>query len=314
VSREHGPDLDLARDPEFWRQLCPALGVATAAVGPAPQASRAPEPGELDAARAALRTAGHTRFAGVHSAAVLAPLAEGIGRLQAAGWPTAFAFVYDEAWAAYRALDPWLRELLGPGYLRMPDFWAFRVTAEPGRSGFPPHRERQYRAPLRADGSVVALSAWLALSPATPENGCLHVVPMDEDPEPRSFDPLSRALRERFGSARPWRRARPGGRPLPADPGDLLVLNPWVLHWSGAATTAAAGPRISLALEFQRGDEPPLNEPLAAPHTTPEFGDRVRLCAQQVVQYRGLWRGDPQALAVAEALAGEQGRRGVASR
>jgi ectoine hydroxylase-related dioxygenase (phytanoyl-CoA dioxygenase family) len=62
---------------------------------------------------------------------------------------------------------------------------AWRVDARRGEAGFAPHRDRQpdsAPASFRADGSPKYASCWLAVTDATPETGCLYVIPRAQDP------------------------------------------------------------------------------------------------------------------------------------
>lgn len=65
------------------------------------------------------------------------------------------------------------------------DALAWRVDARGGECGFSPHRDRQpddCGASFRSDGTARYATCWIALSEATPESGCLYVIPRDQDP------------------------------------------------------------------------------------------------------------------------------------
>ena len=65
------------------------------------------------------------------------------------------------------------------------DTLAWCVDPRDGQAGFAPHRDRQpadVAASSRADGSPRYATLWLALSEATPENSCMHLVPRRHDP------------------------------------------------------------------------------------------------------------------------------------
>lgn len=65
------------------------------------------------------------------------------------------------------------------------DMLAWRVDAAAGEAGFSPHRDRQpdnAAASFRADGTPRYATCWLALADATPDTGCLYVVPRGRDP------------------------------------------------------------------------------------------------------------------------------------
>ena len=65
------------------------------------------------------------------------------------------------------------------------DMLAWRVHAAAGETGFSPHRDRQpdnTAASFRADGTPRYATCWLALADATPDTGCLYVIPRSRDP------------------------------------------------------------------------------------------------------------------------------------
>jgi hypothetical protein len=65
------------------------------------------------------------------------------------------------------------------------DALAWHVDARNGESGFSPHRDRQPEvspSTFRSDGSAMYTTCWIALSDATPETGCLYVIPRNCDP------------------------------------------------------------------------------------------------------------------------------------
>ena len=59
------------------------------------------------------------------------------------------------------------------------------MTPEPnpqaGEAGWPPHRDKGRQA-LAADGTPTSLTVWIPLTEATPENGCLYILPTHRDP------------------------------------------------------------------------------------------------------------------------------------
>lgn len=63
----------------------------------------------------------------------------------------------------------------------LPDFWAWNVDPVRGDAGWRPHRDRG-RTTLLPDGGPKSITTWIALTRATPLNGCMHVVPARNDP------------------------------------------------------------------------------------------------------------------------------------
>jgi len=131
--------------------------------------------------------------------------------------------------------------------------------------------KRLGRKALAADGSPLVVTAWIPLSEATERNGCIRVVPARLDPAygTAAEDDLSATAR---------------ARALAASPGDWICWNDALLHWGGACLPGEP-PRVSLSMQFQRGDAAPFNRPLLWPLADLEFGRRVQLVAMQLLQY-----------------------------
>ena len=183
------------------------------------------------------------------------PLMAGtIRRFSADGISPVFAFLFDEFWAPFHALDALLGGVLGR-YAMLPDFWAWNVDPQKGESGWAPHRD-QGRVSLAPDGAPLSLTCWIPLTEATPLNGCMYIVPA-------AMDPVYGTPQEKDHH----RVELSAARALPAKPGDFLVWNQAVLHWGGRTSRRAEHSRVSMAMEFQRQDIEPFNLPLLPPGT-----------------------------------------------
>lgn len=139
--------------------------------------------------------------------------------------------------------SPGLRSLAeqlmgGPSTLYMP-FTA--VKAGGGGGTFHFHQDNQY---TRFDGPGINL--WLALSPMTPENGCLNVVPRSH-------------LNGTLGSLSPDGDGHKGVELEPTEflpvrlrAGDLIAFSRLTVHGSGPNTSRGA--RLAYAVQFHRND------------------------------------------------------------
>lgn len=197
--------------------------------------------------------------------------------LTARGIPTPFVFVYDEFWLVFTKLVKMLEGVLGAGFQRLPDFWAWHVQPEKEQSGWSPHRDKGKRS-LFPDGSPKSLTVWIPLTAATPLNGCMYLVPAHRDPTYNT----EHEQQHKF--------ALGDIRALPAGAGSILCWNQAVLHWGSHASGRETRPRISLAYEFQSGDVPAFNAPLMNPYTIPEFTARIKLVAKQILQYQHMYQ------------------------
>ncbi len=263
---------------DTWAALAPGLHIEDEAL-----LRRAPPvtlyPARIIAIREQLLLDGYFQEHGVNWAVDLSVMAETVRRFSAQGLSPVFTFLYDEFWIPFCQLDALFRELLG-SYAILPDFWVWNVDPKKGDSGWTPHRDKG-GATLRPDGMPNSITVWIPLSDATPLNSCMYVVPARQDPT--------------YGTNREgeWRFDLPSIRALPAKPGDVLAWNQAVLHWGSKSSPLATESRVSMAVEFQRTDVPPMNPPLLKPMNLMPFEQRLKLIAKQVLQYRHMYKVAP---------------------
>lgn len=217
-------------------------------------------------------------------------LGEGASRCVQLGLPPVFLFVFDEVWQCFYALAPVLESILGRPLAVLPDFWLWHVDPKAAEAGWAPHVDKGARA-LAPDGRPLALTVWIPLSDATPLNSCIYLLPASRDRE-YGVPPDKRSHGIDLAQI----------RALPGAPGDWFCWNQAVLHWGSASSRFAEQPRISMALEFQRGDIAPFNEPLIRNATGLDFRARLWLVAKQIMQYRHMYAVSPRVEAMALAV------------
>jgi phytanoyl-CoA dioxygenase PhyH len=253
-----------------WAELCPELAIEQSA--PA-----APLLHVDDAARAELWNAllndGWFQLPPTLPAAITAPMAAAVQNIVSRCIPAVFAFVFDEFWHLSAYIEELLAAVLGPDFRVLPDFWAWCIQPHRGEKGWRPHRDKGYET-LRDNGLPKSLSIWIPLTDANADNGCMYVLPACRDPNYRAR--RSSTTVESVQEV----------RALPAAAGSILGWNQALLHWGGRANERAASPRVSFSIEYQRGDEPPLNQPLLDPRRAPPFERRLGLIGKQILQYR----------------------------
>lgn len=257
---------------QFWTQLVPGLGVEEIATyggidpWPVPPGVEAVLPKQLD-------REGYIHLPGLQAPEDASRLGEAVHRLATLGIPPVFCLVYDAFWISVHRLSAVVNTAFGADSVMLPAFWVWHVDPAKSESGWPPHREIGRKA-LFDDGRPKALSAWLALSDATPLNGCMYVVPADRDAT--------------YGTEREkeYLFDLPDIRALPAATGDVFLWNQALLHWGGHASSRAAAPRMSMAFEFMHADVEPFDQPVMRPDHVPSFNERLRLIARQISQYR----------------------------
>lgn len=272
----------------FWREFAPSLRIADSAFLSATQPFSIDE-GSSQALQNLMRKEGYFQLPPVDWSLPFDEMVALVGRLDQVGIPVPFAFLYDEFWVLYLKLHRVIEPILGPGYLRLPDFWVWFVDPRRDQRGWRPHRDKTSGS-LRPDGSPLSLTVWLPLSDATTLNGCMYIVPADRDPTYNTPEQGN------------WTMDYQDIRALPAKAGSILMWNQAVLHWGSHGVARETNPRISAAFEFQAGDAPPFNEPLMDPLTIPGFGKRLWLVAKQILQYQHMYPLEPSIGEAAEEL------------
>lgn len=213
----------------------------------------------------------------------LAQLRAGIETLVANDLPPAMIYLYDEAWQVFMRLRPLLSHFLGDRVKLLPHFWAWHVNPAQDGRGWPPHRDYQGESVI-GDDMLISLSLWVPLGVASPDNGCMYLLP-------RSFE-------KSYPSpvAKPEDVALQDIRALPARPGTVMGWRQDVYHWGGRSSSFATEPRISLSLEFQNAAFDPLADCLLDLNQPPAFPERLDLIVQQFAKYRHMQSMDDDTL------------------
>ncbi len=127
----------------------------------------------------------------------------------------------------------------GPSSLYMP-FTAVKSGGGGGRFHF--HQDNQY---TRHEGH--SINIWFALSPMSPENGCLQIVPRSHLAGTLNAIGSSDGDGHRMVAEEPDRFL-----PLRMHPGDAVAFSRLTLHGSGPNHTDE--PRLAYAVQFHRND------------------------------------------------------------
>lgn len=161
------------------------------------------------------------------------------------GAPAVAAFAFDAPWELSELLADHATAAIGSEARLLPAFWAWRLDHDTERRGWAPHRDHPERD-LDERGAPTSLTLWVPLTDATPDNGCIYVVPAPWDPQ--YLNP----------NATPEVLFLQSIRAVPAPAGSVLGWTSKLLHW-GAMADAHAAPRISLSFEYQAADRPPFD-------------------------------------------------------
>jgi hypothetical protein len=264
-----------ALDPGYWRRLAPGAHVETASA--AAPAGAGFEPAVLSRAIDDMRRDSICHLPAAFTTAELETVNGLISTVASAGWPRAFAFVYDELWLCARrpGITALARAILGPDCRQIPHVWVHAVTPKAGATGWPPH----------VDGSTPTgrLTVWVALSEASLDNGCMYAVRTS----PAEID-LYRAFSRDALTSKQAETLLHQTRALPAAAGEILAWSFQVIHWGGAVQREVAVPRQAISLEFISADEPPREHevPLVALDSPlPPLIERLRSITAGVIGY-----------------------------
>lgn len=287
---EFVPDLQSVLSPDFWRKLNPQLTITE-------QGSKQPLAAfDIHHERwpeylQQLREEGYLQWDRILPSDLVSLLSATVVNLHNYGINPTFAFVYDIFWDVARRLRQVLGPVLGDDYRQLPDFWIWYIDPARQEAGWRPHRDRIHCNPLLDDGMPKSLTIWTALTDATPLNGCIYLLPANLDEDYHQFDDRNSVVNPQ------------GIRALPANAGSILMWNQRVIHWGGTSSPRAKEPRISFAIEFQRADERPYNEPLLYfPDELMPFDMRLMFVAKQFLQYTHMYHISPELKALAEKL------------
>jgi ectoine hydroxylase-related dioxygenase (phytanoyl-CoA dioxygenase family) len=290
------PDAEAARrvalavDGDYWRRLAPGLTIGESADA----LPVAPGVSTVDQAVAHFADEGYFQLPPVVSAETITLLNQAIDAVKAGGWPAVFAWVYDQFWACARvpAIVRLVASRLGAGCAQIPHVFVHIVPSTSGAVGWTPHFDG------RAQGRV---SVWLALTDATLDNGCMHLVPSRSLPDAFRIPTLTGGM----VLAADAFRALQASRALPVAQGSALGWEFNVLHWGGPCVTPGVA-RRSISMEFlAAGESPDADEqPLVAlDGPLPSLAVRLRTIAAAIHTYERFEPGLVRYRGVADGLA-----------
>jgi hypothetical protein len=274
----------------YWRACCPYLTcfrdsaaerrceVSTEAI---PTFDSEPLTGAVDLLKANLNTRGYFKLSSEQLAinpAVIEALGRGALRLLELGHSPSALLAFDEAWSVSAAVNTLLSTVTGN--FATGDYYTFVVS--PGRHEFAgPHRDKPAAGgespSFRIDGSPGYVTAWLALTAASPETSCLYFVPASDDPGYRTpGDSLAAAL--------PGPASWGNIVAQPCAAGALLCFSHRLVHW-GSRAQPSADPRVALSWALADGAfESPIFD-AAAFGPFPPLELRIALRAGQALAY-----------------------------
>jgi len=261
----------------FWERTAPFLTIEGDGL---PSLSSPLDPATMEKVSDVFWREGYLHLPPMFQDDVLAPIRRGIEALVVDGIHPAFIYVYDEPWRLFQGLSELIAHFLGEDFGLLPHLWAWYISERPDRSGWPPHTDCEGQTRFDEGGMdmLMSLSLWVPLTDATPENGCMYVLPRTFEMEyvPPIQDPSEIRLQD--------------ARALPAPRGSVLGWPQDLYHWSGRSSHLAKEPRISLSFEFQNRAFDPMTKGLLDLNNLPSFEERVDLVIAQFGKYTHMER------------------------
>jgi ectoine hydroxylase-related dioxygenase (phytanoyl-CoA dioxygenase family) len=232
---------------------------------------------DVAALQSELWTEGYFVARAALSPALVAACRTAVERAVADEVSTVAAFADDAPWELERALVAFADAALGADARLRPAMWAWHLAPDAPR-GWKPHRDRPAIDP-DPRGAPRSITLWVALTDATPENGCMYVVPAPLDVQyanPNASDDV-------------W--SVQCVRALPAPAGSVLGWSSSLLHWGGVARAGTPG-RTSLSFEYQTADVPTPSYPRG---WSPSRAERAAIILAQWDQYAHMHGESPAA-------------------
>ena len=307
------PVLDRLGEVDFWREIHPGEPITALVPASSTAGARAPRSTATELER--LAEEGYFVTEPWIVPEVCRRMAACVEAVRRAGLPIVFSLVYDVFHQVLADLEPVLEPVLGGEYRVLPGFWTYRVPADGRSSGYEPHRDADYGRALRADGRPTVVNVWVAVTEASPRNGCMYVLPADRDPGYPAAAACPLEDRETFQRVK---FTRPDFdlqdvRALPMQAGAVGVWDQYLYHWGGRSARGGGAPRISFAIYLQSSDiESP--DPRALHRDAPiDLGVRLGMIFHSLLRYSvvGDLRGEVEARPIFAAAERWTARLGV---
>jgi len=269
---------------EFWRRLAPELTISDAQ----PDGPVARSKDQSSAERLKLVNDGYLHLKFPQFSPDLPRIEKVMSRIVNAGLPAAFIGVYDEVWSLIARLNTVIDGMFDQQAAMVPTFWANHSDIPTGLAAC---RNRPANGIFR-DGTPKNLTVWLPLTNATPETGCVYVVPARQD---RAYGKSNSSRAD---------ASLPSIRAVPANAGDIIIWNGEIYHWmSRPEEPTRANPLLSLTWEFQSRDAAPLDGLFVDSYPHVPFESRLSLLAHQMPRHGAEMSGSPVWRAVQQTLA-----------
>ncbi|MFT5007124.1 MAG: hypothetical protein ACI861_002051 [Paracoccaceae bacterium] len=272
------------QSPEFWRRLAPELTISDAQ--PLSLIRRTSAQSNREKMR--LVNDGFLRVKQPGFRSEMSQISGAMERIVNAGLPAAFIGVYDEVWSIIAQMNNVLDGIFDGKSQMVPDFWASHTVSNASLAA----GRRRAGNGVYSDGTPKNVTVWVPVTDATPDNGCVYVVPAGQD--------------RNYGKPNPERAdaSLSGIRALAANAGDALIWTGETYNWQARPDRYGEdGPLMSLTWEFQCSKSKPLEGMLIDSFPYVPFETRLALLARQMPLHRREFSANPVWRAVQQTLA-----------
>lgn len=260
---------------EYWKALNPEMSITDYPFQmPADTRVQAPQ-AEVERCVQQMREEGHFRLESVLSKERIMRMAKVVNNIVAAGYPPAFAYVYDDFWQVFRDLAPVLTPIYGENYRVVINLWAWHIPPSDVYHGFKPHRDLIGKNTLYSDGSPIFGTVWIPLTDVTTQHACMYVLPTNQDPN----------VPGKLESFTVPQECVQAIRALPAEAGSIMGWNSYALHWGSKSSKWANGPRISIATYIKRAEERDFNSVAVESHQFLSLEKRLAVIGENMAHY-----------------------------
>lgn len=219
-------------DVGVWRSLAPWLSLDDTLTW-----SAGSRPSRPIAARG-LGSSGYRHVTHFIEPAEARSMADAVRAIRGDGLPAVFLYVFDAPWLLLGRVHAALQEILGIDLEPLADVWAWLIDPRVDAGGWAVHRG-WYEDVRGPQGAPSLVNVWVSLSRATLRNACMHLLPLDKDPDwPDRLGAESVQLSSNHA--------------VPSGPGSLLFWNANVLHSGGTCDPACDEPRVSASFTLRR--------------------------------------------------------------
>ena len=282
-------DISKFQNLEFWNRLCPNLNISEQTPLDEFTDNTLQEKlrdDDWQQCKSLIQEDGYFAYDSWFKPASIQRLCDCLEKLNQAGIPPIFSFVYDEFWQMLTGLEPLFDDLLEGEYQFLPAIWVWHVKHE-NQTAFAPHRDQVRDAAVDDEDHLDYLTIWVPLTDLNHLSSCICVLPASADPD-YGMDTKSVVVEDLQDI-----------RTLQGKRGSVFCWATGLIHW-GTRQSPMGQPRMSVGFYVQNPEAechypPPIDFKKPIP-----FKQRLAVIGQQIIFYSR--EAGPEQIEMANAL------------